>query len=245
MCHVGYLDGRQNSDKTRIRGYLYINAPSRTEVGVSPLINHAKAADSMKRFFEWPRITAHVHVVVGITGASGLRYGKRLLECLEHETTVVVSAEAGGMAEGELGMSRQEIESLADIHYDNDDLSAPLASGSFKFDAFVVVPCSMSTLSKISCGVADNLLTRTASVALKERRKLVLVPRETPLSTIHLQNMLRLSEAGAIILPACPAFYPSPESVDDIVDFIVGRILDTIGQDHDLFRRWDGEYGRL
>lgn len=162
---------------------------------------------------------------------------------MEHETTVVVSAEAAAMAEGELGISKCEIEGKARHHYENDDLSAPLASGSFRFDALVIVPCSMSTLSKISCGVADNLITRAASVALKERRKLVVVPRETPLSTIHIQNMLRLSEAGAVIMPASPAFYASPGNMDDIVDFIVGRILDAVGQEHDLFRRWDGEYG--
>ena len=209
------------------------------------LARHLNGFPSVKRFFEWPRITALVHTVVGITGASGLRYGVRLLECLEHETTVVVSAEAAAIAQGELGVSKREIEEKAEHHYENDDLSAPPASGSFRFDALVIVPCSMSTLSKISCGIADNLITRTASVALKERRKLVLVPRETPLSTIHLQNMLRLSEAGAVIMPACPAFYPSPKNVDDVVDFIVGRILDMVGQEHDLFRRWDGEYGQL
>lgn len=186
--------------------------------------------------------TTTVRVVVGITGASGLIYGVRLLDCLKCETAVVVSADAVAMAEGEVGLSRREIEAKADEHFDNDDLFSPLASGSVGFDALVIAPCSMSTLAKVSCGIADNLITRIASVALKERRKLVLVPRETPLSTIHLQNMLRLSESGAIILPASPAFYPSPGSVDDVVDFVVGRILDTLGHEHELFRRWAGSY---
>lgn len=183
-----------------------------------------------------------MRVIVGMTGASGIRYGIRLLECLESETAVVVSEDAASIAEGEAGTARKDIEALADECYDNDDLWSPLASGSVGFDAFVVVPCSMSTLSKISCGIADNLITRVASVALKERRMLVLVPRETPLSTIHLQNMTRLSEAGAVVLPACPAFYPSPESVDDMVDFVVGRVLDMLGQEHELYRRWGGGY---
>jgi 4-hydroxy-3-polyprenylbenzoate decarboxylase len=183
-----------------------------------------------------------MRVVVGITGASGVRYGLRLLDSLNCETAVVLSRDAAAIAEGEARISRKDIEDKADMSFDNDDLSSPLASGSVRFDAMVVAPCSMSTMAKISCGVADNLITRMASVALKERRTLVLVPRETPLSTIHIQNMLRLSEAGAVILPACPAFYPSPGSVDDIVDFVVGRILDVLGIEHDLFRRWSGSY---
>ncbi|HIH00496.1 TPA: UbiX family flavin prenyltransferase [Thermoplasmata archaeon] len=183
-----------------------------------------------------------MRVVVGITGASGVKYGIRLLEALECETTVVLSEDAAAIAAGEAGLTAEDIEAMAHASFKNDDLSSPLASGSVRFDAMVVAPCSMSTMAKIACGVADNLITRAASVALKERRTLVLVPRETPLSTIHLQNMLRLSEVGAVILPACPAFYPSPESVDDIVDFVVGRILDVLGVEHSLFRRWTGGY---
>ena len=183
-----------------------------------------------------------MRVVVGITGASGVKYGIRLLETLECDTTVVLSEDAAAIAAGEAGLSVEEIETMADASFKNDDLSSPLASGSVPFDAMVVAPCSMSTMAKVACGVADNLITRAASVALKERRTLILVPRETPLSTIHLQNMLRLSEAGAVMLPACPAFYPSPESVDDVVDFVVGRILDVLGIEHSLFRRWTGGY---
>ncbi len=183
-----------------------------------------------------------MHAVVGITGASGMRYGVRWLECLTCESTVVVSADAARMAAAETGLSKEDIEAKAGAHLENDDMFAPLASGSAKFDAMVIMPCSMSTLSKIACGIADNLITRAASVALKERRKLVIVTRETPLSTIHLENMLRLSHAGAVVMPACPAFYPSPETVDDIVDFIVGRVLDQLGLEHELYRKWAGEY---
>ncbi|MDH3364777.1 MAG: UbiX family flavin prenyltransferase [Thermoplasmata archaeon] len=185
---------------------------------------------------------ASVHVVVGITGASGIRYGARLLECLPGPTTVVLSSEACRMCEDETGLTKDEIITKASSSWENDNLFSPLASGSIRFDAFVIAPCSMSTMSKIASGVADNLVTRIASVALKEHRRLIIVLRETPLSTIHLQNMLRLSEAGAVLMPASPAFYPRPESVDDIVDFVVGRILDQLDIEHQLYRRWDGEY---
>lgn len=181
-----------------------------------------------------------VKVVVGITGASGIVYGTRLLETLKCEKVVVVSSDGLRIAEEELGMSAKDLHALADAHYGNEDLFSPLASGSVKFDALVIAPCSSSTMSKIACGIADNLITRIASVALKERRRLVLVVRETPLSMIHLSNMERLSAAGAIVLPACPAFYPKPRSVQDMVDFVVGRVLDVLGMDNKLYARWSG-----
>lgn len=155
----------------------------------------------------------------------------------------MLSSEASRMCESETGLTAEEIASKAGHSWANDDLFSPLASGSTRFDAMVISPCSMSTMSKIACGIADNLVTRVAAVALKERRKLVIVPRETPLSTIHLQNLLRLSEAGAVMMPACPAFYPRPESVDDMVDFVVGRVLDQLGIEHELYRKWTGGYG--
>jgi len=181
-----------------------------------------------------------MNVVVGITGASGIVYGVRLLECLPKSRTVVLSAEAAKIAEVELGITKDDILAKADGHFENDDMFAPLASGSVRFDAMVIAPCSTSTMSKIACGIADNLITRIASVALKERRRLVLLIRETPLSSIHLSNMERLATAGAIIMPASPAFYPKPRNVDDMVDFVVGRILDELGLENDLYKRWNG-----
>lgn len=182
-----------------------------------------------------------MNTIVGISGASGVVYGVRLLEMLPARRTVVVSEEAARIAEMELGMSKKDIEALANDSYDNSDLFSPFASGSVRFDSMVVAPCSTSTMSKIACGIADNLITRVASVALKERRKLVLLIRETPLSSIHLSNMERLASAGAIVMPACPAFYPQPKSVGDMVDFVAGRVLDELGIENKLFRRWSGK----
>ena len=184
-----------------------------------------------------------MRVVVAITGASGIRYGVRLLECLSEESVALMSSDAARMCEGETGLAPDEVLAKGGESMPDDQFS-PLASGSSLFDAMVVCPCSVSTMSKIACGIADNLVTRVATVALKERRKLVLVIRETPLSTIHLQNLLRLSEAGVAIMPASPAFYPRPESVDDMVDFVVGRVLDLLGIEHDLYSRWSGAYDR-
>ncbi len=183
---------------------------------------------------------ASMMTVVGITGASGTIYGVRLLEKLPKKTAVIVSSEAAKIARVELGMSKRGIERRADVHYGNDDMYSPLASGSVRFDSMVIAPCSTSTMSKIACGIADNLITRVAAVALKERRKLVLLIRETPLSSIHLSNMERLSLAGATIMPASPAFYPIPTSLDDMVDFMVGRMLDELSIDNNLYTRWAG-----
>jgi len=182
-----------------------------------------------------------MNTVVGVTGASGVVYGVRLLEALPGRKTVIVTDDAAKIAEIELGISKREILSKADAHYENTDMFSPLASGSVKFDSMVIAPCSTSTMSKISCGIADNLITRIASVALKERRRLVLLIRETPLSSIHLGNMERLAEAGAIVMPASPAFYPMPKTVEELVDFVVGRVLDELGVENDLYRRWSGK----
>lgn len=181
-----------------------------------------------------------MRTIVALTGASGSVYGTRLLQALPGRKTVIVSDDAAAIAQQETGLSRAEIEALGDEHYPNSDLAAPVASGSVRFDAMVIAPCSASTMSKIACGIADNLITRAASVALKERRRLVLVVRETPLSTIHLANMERLSAAGAIILPACPAFYPRPKTVEDMVDFVVGRVMDSLGVENEMYERWSG-----
>lgn len=179
-------------------------------------------------------------VIVGITGASGVIYGVSLLDHLRKrvEVSLIVSENAKKIIGYEVGKNAIEIKKLAKYAYENDDLFAPIASGSMKFDAMVIAPCSMSTLSKIAWGISDNLITRVASVCLKERRKLIIVPRETPLSTVHLENMMKLSAAGALILPAMPAFYPKPKNVDDVVNFVVGKILDALEIDHNIYRRW-------
>jgi 4-hydroxy-3-polyprenylbenzoate decarboxylase len=181
-----------------------------------------------------------MRTVVGISGASGIVYGVRLLEALPGRKSVIVSDDAEKIALAELGITKKEIHALSDDHFENDDMFSPLASGSVGFDAMVIAPCSTSTMSKIACGIADNLMTRIASVALKERRRLVLLIRETPLSTIHLENMARLSAAGAIVMPASPAFYTEPKKVSDMVDFVVGRVLDELGVENRLYRRWSG-----
>ena len=183
-------------------------------------------------------------VVVGITGASGIPYGIRLLEVLkefdvEVHLTCSPSASLVNKHEGD-GRSWDEVLALADIVHDNDNLAASIASGSFKAKAMAIVPCSGTTLGKLAAGISDNLVTRAALVMLKERRQLILVPRETPLSTIYIDNMLKLSNAGAIIAPASPAFYNKPKTLDDNVNFIVGRVLDLLGYDSEIFSRWEG-----
>jgi len=183
-------------------------------------------------------------IVVGITGASGIPYGIRLLEVLkefdvEVHLTSSPSASLVNDYEGD-GKSWDEVLSLADVVHDNDNLAASISSGSFKAKAMAIVPCSGTTLGKLAAGISDNLVTRSALVMLKERRPLILVPRETPLNTIYIDNMLKLSNAGAIIAPASPAFYNKPKTIDDNINFIVGRVLDLLGYDSDIFSRWEG-----
>jgi 4-hydroxy-3-polyprenylbenzoate decarboxylase len=171
-------------------------------------------------------------VLIGITGASGITYARRLLEVLGElgiETDCIASDAAKKIAKHE-GV---KLDCLSE-----DNIEAAFASGSFHVDAMVIVPCSMKTLSAVATGYASNLITRSADVMIKEGRKLVLVPRETPLSPIHLENMLKLSRIGVAILPAMPAFYPKPEKIDDMVDFIVGKILDNLGIENNMFERW-------
>jgi 4-hydroxy-3-polyprenylbenzoate decarboxylase len=187
-----------------------------------------------------PNHHAGVRFVLAITGSSGIPYGTRLLEAFQGESVLVVSDTAKGMLEMEAGTTYEELASKANHVFDDGDLFAPIASGSCRFDGMVIVPCSVSTLSKVASGIADTLITRAASVCLKEGRQLILVPRETPVTEIILENQLRLARAGAMILPASPGFYHQPKELDDMVDFVVGKILDQIGQDHDLYKRWGG-----
>jgi 4-hydroxy-3-polyprenylbenzoate decarboxylase len=180
-----------------------------------------------------------MRIVVAVTGASGIDYAVTLLKVLKEEKILIVSEHGKRLIEIESVLSLDEIDALSDTRYDDDDLEAAISSGSNDFDAMVVVPCSLSTLSKIACGIADTLITRTASVALKEDRRLILVPRETPLSQIHIDNMSRLKCAGAVILPAMPAFYTKPKTVQDMVDFISGKIMESLGLDHQLYEKWE------
>lgn len=183
-------------------------------------------------------------VVVGISGASGIIYGLRLLQALKElgvETHLIVTDSAMKVAKIEHAIGKEEIIRLADKYYDINDLSAPVASGSFMHEGMVIVPCSMKTLAGLANGYADNLLLRAADVSLKERRKLILVPRETPLNIIHMRNMLILAKAGAVILPAMPAFYNKPKTIEDIVNNLVGRILDHLGLAHNICKRWPAQ----
>ncbi len=182
-----------------------------------------------------------MRLIVAITGASGVVYGKRLLKVLQEknvETHLIISKAAEKVIEHELEKTKEDIEKLANHTYDVNDWSAPIVSGSFKTDGMIIIPCSMKTLAGIAHGYSDNLVLRAADVILKEKRKLVLVPRETPLNVVHLRNMLVLAEQGVTILPAMPAYYHKPEDVDDLVDFVVGKVLDLLGIDHALYKRW-------
>lgn len=181
--------------------------------------------------------------MVGISGASGVQYGVRLLQVLKGKgciVNLVMTDSARKIMEVETDLKPEDVEMMADCIYDPYDFTAPIASGSHLFDAMVIVPCSMGTLAGVATGSSSTLITRAADVCLKEKRKLILVPRETPLSLIQLKNMVSAAEAGAVILPACPAFYSRPETLEDLVDVLVGRILDLLGITHDLYCRWGG-----
>ena len=194
-------------------------------------------------------------VTLGLTGASGMAYGLRLLECLLGAgvwVALIYSQAAQIVAKQELDIAlpsrpQDAAAALRDRYrappdslrvYSREDWYAPVASGSSATDAMVICPCSMGTLAAVASGLADNLIERAADVALKERRRLILVPRETPLSIIHLENMTRLARAGALILPANPGFYHRPQQVEDLVDFIVARVLDQLGVPNALSPRW-------
>ncbi len=180
-------------------------------------------------------------IILGITGASGVGYGLSLAkELRKHELHLVITSSAKSIIDEETGNSKKALKELSQygkIH-NEDSFHSPLASGSFIYDAMVICPCSMKTLSAIANGYTDNLLTRAADVALKEKRKLIIVPRETPLNSIHLENMLKLSRLGVSVLPACPAFYTKPKKIGDMIDFVVGRILDHLQIKNTKYGRW-------
>ena len=183
-----------------------------------------------------------LRLIVAITGASGVVYGKRLLQVLKDKSEIhlIISKASEKLIEYELETTRKELEEFANCVYNEDDYSSPLSSGSFVTDAMIIIPCSMKTLAGIAHGYSENLILRAADVTLKEKHKLILVPRETPLSSIHLRNLLDLSLLGVTIIPAMPAFYHKPKTIEDLVDFIVGKVMDSLGLDHKLFKRWTG-----
>lgn len=194
-------------------------------------------------FLTRPRHSVSVkRYIVCITGASGARIAVTLLKNLPGERHLVVSREGERLLLQECGLKVRDILDKRTKLHSNDDMCASIASGSCLWDACIVVPCSMTTLARISSGSGDTLISRVASIALKERRRLIIVPRETPLSDIHLRNMFEVSRSGAIVLPAMMTFYTNPKSVQDMVHAIVGRILDLLGEPHELYSRW-GERG--
>lgn len=184
-----------------------------------------------------------MRIVVGITGATGAPYAVTLLKVLrqmEVETHLVVSRWGATTLELECGLTATQLQEIASVSYAEDEMGAAISSGSFKTDGMVIIPCSMKTLGEVSNGVPRGLVGRAADVSLKEGRKLVVVPREVPLHRIHLENMLKVAQAGAVVLPPMPAFYNHPQTVQDIVNHTVSRVLDQFGIDAQLTKRWDG-----
>ena len=187
-----------------------------------------------------------MRLIVGITGATGAIYGVRLLERLREagaETHLVISRWGARTLLHETSWSREGVEALASVTYAPADMGAAISSGSFHTDGMVIAPCSAKTLAAIAHGFGENLIHRAADVVLKERRRLVLSVREAPLSDIHLENMLKLSRMGAVILPPMPAFYNNPRTVDDVIDYTVARILDQFGIQVESAMRWSGDMG--
>ncbi|MFC5650813.1 UbiX family flavin prenyltransferase [Paenibacillus solisilvae] len=194
--------------------------------------------------------------VVGITGASGSIYGIRLIENLlasQADVHLVVTEAGWRVLKEEMGWDiTKRLAALAAVFHEslerkqltlhpNADIGASIASGSFRVEGMIIMPCSMGTLASIAHGISDDLMTRAADVMLKEGRKLLLVPRETPLHAIHLENMLTLAKMGVKLIPAMPAFYYGPLSIEDMINFLVGKVLDQLPLDHDLYRRWGDE----
>ncbi|WP_444641193.1 UbiX family flavin prenyltransferase [Caproiciproducens sp. R1] len=190
-------------------------------------------------------------IIVGITGASGSAYFLRVMEALsrqELEIHLIASEQGRKVLTYETGAVLEEKARFWSggkakiVLEDNENMFSPVASGSFRCDAMVILPCSMSTVAGIACGITKTLLTRAADVMIKEKRKLVLVPRETPLSTVHLRRMAELSELGVTILPAMPGFYGHPQTLDEIVGFVAGKVLDSLEIENDCYQRWKGNH---
>jgi flavin prenyltransferase len=184
-------------------------------------------------------------IILGMTGATGAIYGKRILEVLRdlggYETHLVVSDAGTLNIQYELGIKRSDLAQIADVVHRIDDIAAPIASGGFKTEGMIIAPCSMKTLASIAHGFGDNLISRSADVVLKERRRLVVVPREAPLNLVHIRNMGVVTEMGAIIYPPVPAFYAKPRTLSDLVDETVGRVLSMMDiETEGLYRPWTG-----
>lgn len=182
-------------------------------------------------------------MLIAITGASGVQIAIKLLEYLNKKkimTELIISNIAKEIIHIETDIKISDIQNLADKNYEVEDLTAPPASGSYKIDTMVIVPCSMKTLAAIANGYADNLITRAADVMIKENRKLILVVRESPLSAIHLENMLKLAKLGVVIAPPVPSYYIKPKNVDDLIEYTVGRLLDQMGIESNI-KRWGQE----
>ena len=183
-------------------------------------------------------------LIIGITGASGVIYGIRLLEVLstnkEVETHLIISEAGAAIIKHETDWELEKVRALADACYDINDIGSRLSSGSFKRDGMVIAPCSMKTLSALANSYADNLIARSADITLKERKRLVLLARETPLHLGHLRNMVKLTEMGAVVFPPVPAFYHKPQTIQDLIDYTIGRVLDIFDIKHDLLPRWSG-----
>ena len=183
-------------------------------------------------------------IIIGITGASGSIYAARLIKALhdmQQEIHLVITKSGQQVMRYEYPQAEDIISSCVTKIYDIEDIGAAIASGSFLTDAMIVVPCSMKTAAAIANGLAGDLLTRAADVTIKEGRPLIVVPRETPMSAIHLENLLKLARLGVRVLPACPAFYHRPDSLDGIADMMAGKICDTLHLKHNLFTRWQGD----
>ncbi len=180
-------------------------------------------------------------IAIGISGASGSIYAKKIIEFLDknHELFVAISETAKKIFSYEIGITFDNFAKNFNFKQFNEkDFYSPIASGSFKIDTYIIIPCSMKTLSAIANGYADTLITRCADVAIKQKRKLILLPRETPFSAIHLENMLKLANLGASIIVPSPAFYHKPQTIDDLVNFIVGKVLDELDIEHEFYKPW-------